>query len=413
MRAGKLAAPMRILVFAPKIPATSRMPGSPRLFNLCRELAKRHELLLITRASPSEQHQSFISDPQTPEVFSRVEVLPDPPKPSWWGQQRHRLHRAASFETRYRQPNYYRFVRQTIRDLCVREEIDVIYADLLSTAQYLDRRMSAPAIVDLHDSMILLFRRTVKSQREWRPKLAAFLNLLSAHRLERNLAKTFDLIITNSTVDDSVIREFARTAQTLIITNGVDTEYFTPVSDAPTPDTIVFTGVMGYAPNEDAAMYFVSEIFPLVREKRPDAEFWIVGSAPSEQVKALGRIDGIHVTGHVDDVRPYVRNATVFVCPLRFGSGVKNKILAAMAMQKPIVATSISVEGLDIVDDREALLADEPSAFAAKVVRLLVDDEEARRLGTNGLATVGNKYSWAAMGQALETALIAVAARRS
>jgi glycosyltransferase involved in cell wall biosynthesis len=389
------------------------MPGSPRLFNLCRELSKRHELLLVTRASPSARYQSFISDPQTAEVFSRVELLPDPPKPTWWGQQWHRLHLAASFETRYRQRDYYRFVRHKIRDLCVRETVDVIYADLLTTSQYIDRRMSAPAIVDLHDSMVLLYRRTVKSQREWRPKLTAFFNLLSALRLERNLAKNFDLIVTNSAVDDGVIREFAGTAQTLMITNGVDTEYFTSVSDAPTPCKIVFTGVMGYAPNEDAAMYFVNDIFPLVREKRPDAEFWIVGTGPSDQVKALERIDGIHVTGHVDDVRPYVRSATVFVCPLRYGSGVKNKILAAMAMQKPIVATSISVEGLDVADDREVVLADEPRAFAANVVRLLVDEEEARRLGTNGLVTARDKYSWAAMGQALETALLAVAARRS
>ena len=389
------------------------MPGSPRLFNLCRELSKRHELLLVTRASPSARYQSFISDPQTAEVFSRVELLPDPPKPTWWGQQWHRLHLAASFETRYRQRDYYRFVRHKIRDLCVRETVDVIYADLLTTSQYIDRRMSAPAIVDLHDSMVLLYRRTVKSQREWRPKLTAFFNLLSALRLERNLAKNFDLIVTNSAVDDGVIREFAGTAQTLMITNGVDTEYFTSVSDAPTPGKIVFTGVMGYAPNEDAAMYFVNDIFPLVREKRPDAEFWIVGTGPSDQVKALERIDGIHVTGHVDDVRPYVRSATVFVCPLRYGSGVKNKILAAMAMQKPIVATSISVEGLDVADDREVVLAVEPRAFAANVVRLLVDEEEARRLGTNGLVTARDKYSWAAMGQALETALLAVAARRS
>ena len=170
---------------------------------------------------------------------------------------------------------------------------------------------------------------------------------------------------------------------------------------------------MGYAPNEDAALYFVEDIFPLVRSKRPDVQFWIVGSEPSERVRALTLIPGVHVTGKVDDVRPYVRSATVFVCPLRVGSGVKNKILAAMAMQKATVATSISIDGLDLADKRELLLADDPQDFADKVVRLLTDQKAAQQLGANGLARVQAQYSWAAMGKVLETAIQSVMASRN
>jgi hypothetical protein len=178
-------------------------------------------------------------------------------------------------------------------------------------------------------------------------------------------------------------------------------------------DKIVFTGVMGYAPNEDAALHFVEDIFPLVKARRPEVQFWIVGSEPSERVKALTRIPGIHVTGKVDDVRPYVRSATVFVCPLRVGSGVKNKILAAMAMQKATVATSMSIDGLDLADNREVLLADEPQAFAEKVVRLLTDQKAVQQLGVNGLVRVQGQYSWAAMGRELETAIQSVMASRN
>ena len=102
-------------------------------------------------------------------------------------------------------------------------------------------------------------------------------------------------------------------------------------------------------------LYFAEDIFPLVKAKRPEVQFWIVGSEPSERVRALTLIPGVHVTGKVDDVRPYVRSATVFVCPLRVGPGSKNKILAAMAMQKATVATSISIDGLDLADNREVL----------------------------------------------------------
>ncbi|MBU6482665.1 MAG: glycosyltransferase, partial [Nitrospirae bacterium] len=191
------------------------------------------------------------------------------------------------------------------------------------------------------------------------------------------------------------------------------TGFFSTDQSAMEPDKIVFTGVMGYPPNEDAALYFSQDIFPIVRAKRPSAQFWIVGSGPSQQVRDLARCPGIHVTGEVEDVRPFVQSAAVIVCPLRVGSGVKNKILVAMAMQKATVATSLSIEGLDLADSREVLLADDPRAFADKVVHLLAHPEEALRLGLNGLKRVQERHSWAAMGKALETAVQSVMASRN
>jgi glycosyltransferase involved in cell wall biosynthesis len=346
-------------------------------------------------------------------VFTRVEVLPDPPAARWWGQQRHRVHLAAHFETRYRNAGYYRSMCVRIRELCIQERIDLIHVDLLAMIQYVDPQMNIPAIIDLHDSMTLLCRRMLNAERGWRKRLSAYLGLIAAQRLEGTLGRTCDLIITNSTVDEQVIRELSTKPKTLTITNGVDMEYFAPDSTLLEADKIVFTGVMDYAPNEDAALHFVEDIFPLVKAKRPEVQFWIVGSGPSERVKALTRISGVHVTGKVEDVRPYVRSAAVFVCPLRVGSGVKNKILAAMAMQKATVATSMSIDGLDLADNREVLLADEPQAFADKVVRLLTDQKAAQQLGGNGLVRVQGQYSWAAKGKALETAIQSVMASRN
>ena len=405
---------MKILVLAPDVPATSGMPGSPRLFNLCRELSQRHEFVLLTYSSSQERYQSFLNDATKSHVFTRVEVLPAPPPTAhWWGQQWHRVHLAAYFETRYRHAGYYRLIRERIRELCIHEQIDLIHVDLLAMIQYVDPQINIPAIVDLHDSMTLLCQRMLKAERSWRKRIPAYFGLLSAKRLEGTLGRTFDLIITNSTIDEQVIRTLSPKPKTLTITNGVDMDYFASVSTLVESDKLVFTGVMGYAPNEDAALYFVEDILPLVRAKRPEVQFWIVGSEPSERVKALTRISGVHVTGKVDDVRPYVRSATVFVCPLRVGSGVKNKILAAMAMQKATVATSISIDGLDLADNREVLLADDPQDFADKVVRLLTDQKAAQQLGANGLARVQAQYSWGAMGKVLETAIQSIMVSRN
>jgi glycosyltransferase involved in cell wall biosynthesis len=404
---------MKILVLSPDVPATSRMPGSPRLFSLCRELSRLHELFLVTYCSSHERYQSFLNDATTSHVFTRVEVLPDPPPARWWGQQWHRVHLAAHFETRYRHAAYFKSIRDRIGGLCFQERIELIYVDILPMTQYIDGKKGIPAIVDLHDSLTLLSRTMLKAKRGWRNRLSVYLGLISVQHLERSLGKTFDLIMTNSVVDENVIKELSTTLNTLTITNGVDMEYFSPDTSVAEEDKIVFTGVMGYAPNEDAALHFVEDILPLVRAKRPEVQFWIVGSEPSERVKALTRISGVHVTGKVDDVRPYVRSATVFVCPLRVGSGVKNKILAAMAMQKATVATSMSIDGLDLADNREVLLADDPQDFAGKVVRLLTDQKTAQQLGVNGLARVQGQYSWGAMGKELETAIQSMMASRN
>jgi len=396
---------MKILVLAPDIPATSKMPGSPRLFNLCRELSRQHELFLLTYCSSDERHQSFLSDPSAAQVFSTVEILPDPPAMTWWGQQRHRLHVAASFETRFRFPEYYREIRSKVRERCLQNRCDLMYADLLPMGQYIDSALGVPAMIDLHDSMTLMARRVLKTTRGWRKRLAIYSHLMRIQQLEGALGETFGLVVTNSSVDEQVIREVSSASNAMTITNGVDMEYFAPDHSRVDADKLVFTGVMGYGPNEDAAMFFAREIFPLVRKQRPNTEFWIVGSEPTDRVKDLEGLAGVHVTGKVEDVRPYLSQAAVFVCPLRYGTGVKNKLLAAMAMQKPIVATSLSIDGLDLVDNREVLLADNPEAFAEKVVGLLVDRRAAGRLGSNGLARVQNQYSWAAMGQALERAI--------
>jgi len=353
------------------------------------------------------------SDPANQNVFKRVELLPDPPPPGWCGQQWHRMQLAMHFETRYRQAEYYRSIRDRIRTLCAQEHIELIHADLLTTTQYVDEEMNIPAIVDLHDSMTHACRRRLILKHSWNTRVHEILCLTRFRWLEGSLGGRFDLIITNSTVDEGVIKGLSRKSNTLTITNGVDMEYFSPDPSVEEEDKIVFTGVMGFGPNEDAALHFVHDIFPLVKDKRPQAQFWIVGSQPSERVKDLSRISGVYVTGQVDDVRPYVRSAKVFVCPLRMGSGVKNKILAAMAMQKATVATSTSLDGLNFSNNREVLLADEPQDFADKVVHLLTDEKEARQLGANGLMRVQHQYSWSARGKELETAIQSVMASRN
>jgi glycosyltransferase involved in cell wall biosynthesis len=405
---------VNILVLAGNIPATSRMPGSPRLFSLSRALAGHHRLSLLALCSSPDRLQSFSTDPAATGVFQDVTVLPHPPLPTWWRKQEHRFRFAPHFLEKYRAPDYYRSVLDLIaKRVTGPDQAQLLFIDGLVMSQYAVAAHPVPIVVDLHDSPTLLYGRMLAMERRPAKRLPLYLETRSIARWERCLGRACDLIITNSPVDEAVVRRVARSNRTLTIPNGVDTEYFAPGADEADRNRLVFTGVMDYGPNEDAVVHFCEQIFPLIRRAMPAVEFWAVGSDPSARVRELACEAGVHVTGKVDDVRPYVRSAAVFVCPLRLGAGMKNKILAAMAMWRPVVATSLSLEGIEARPDEHVLVADGPEAFAAQVLRLLREPALARRLADRAYGLARERYSWNARGELLDASLRNIQAAES
>jgi len=169
----------------------------------------------------------------------------------------------------------------------------------------------------------------------------------------------------------------------------------------PEPYHLVFSGSMDWLPNDDAMKYFVREILPKIRASCPEVVLTVVGRKPFPALTALSREDpNIRVTGRVDDVRPFLERAAVYVIPLRIGGGTRLKVFEAMAMEKPVVSTSIGVEGLPVVHGTEVLIADEPDAFADAVVRLLHDSTLARQLGEAAARKVRARFGWAPVADA-------------
>ncbi|MEM9379225.1 MAG: TIGR03087 family PEP-CTERM/XrtA system glycosyltransferase [Planctomycetota bacterium] len=180
----------------------------------------------------------------------------------------------------------------------------------------------------------------------------------------------------------------------LVVRNGVALDHYAPEPGAAEPGHCVFTGVMDYYPNVDGCVWFAKEILPVVRRSVPDARFTIVGSKPTPEVLALGELDGVEVTGFVDDTRDYLRRAAVSVAPLRVARGIQNKVLEALAMGLPTVGTTSATQGVEGEPGRDFLVADDADAFAARVVDLLQDPGEARALGARGRAFVERSYDW-------------------
>jgi glycosyltransferase involved in cell wall biosynthesis len=151
---------------------------------------------------------------------------------------------------------------------------------------------------------------------------------------------------------------------------------------------------MDFRPNVDAVLWFVKEVGPLIRAEVPDFHFFVVGQRPHRRLEPLRGDQSVTVTGWVEDVRPYIAGAAVYVAPLRMGGGTRLKLLEAMAMSKPVVATPLGAEGYPVADGRELVLADTPTEFARAVIALLHSPARRTELGQNARAFVERRYDW-------------------
>jgi glycosyltransferase involved in cell wall biosynthesis len=229
-------------------------------------------------------------------------------------------------------------------------------------------------------------------------------------RFERDALSRFDLTLAVSDADRETFQRLypdALKAPLQVIQTGVDTRYFAPDESMPRRAAhLVFSGSMDWLPNEDAVTYFCREILPQIRMDEPETTFTIVGRAPTPAVTRLAATPGVTVTGRVDDVRPYLREAAVYVVPLRIGGGTRLKIFEAMAMAKAVVSTTVGAEGLPVDDGVHLLLADEPQVFARSVVRLLRRLDRRRALEAAARQLVVDRYDWSAVAGELEEALV-------
>lgn len=218
---------------------------------------------------------------------------------------------------------------------------------------------------------------------------------------EKHATRQFNTSLFVSEAEAAVFRKLAGSyAHTVkALNNGVDYRYFDPEAGfaslpAPTGPTILFSGAMDYRPNIDAVTWFASKVWPLVRKTHPSASFKIVGSKPAPEVKRLESGAGIIVTGRVEDMRPHLAGADVCVAPLRIARGVQNKVLEAMAMSRPVVATAPAFEGIDAIPGEHLIVADRPDDIAARIGELLADPARAAAMGAAARRRVIERYDW-------------------
>jgi hypothetical protein len=212
---------------------------------------------------------------------------------------------------------------------------------------------------------------------------------------EKRLARKFDLCTATTRAEWETLEGYGTGAATDWFPNGVDAGFFSPQTEPYDADTISFIGRMDYYPNQECMSRFCKDTWPLLKAQRPGMKLLIVGADPSPEMRALGQIDGVTVTGSVPDVRPYIRGSALMVAPLAIARGTQNKILEAMAMGVPVVTSSIAAGGVDAAAGEHLLVADSPAEMAAAILRVVGDPAERARLAEQGRARMLSDHAWA------------------
>lgn len=287
--------------------------------------------------------------------------------------------------------------RQRLETLLRTERFDLVHMDSLDLAGYLPLLHDIPVVCVHHNVESALLRsraNTFGALRRWYLRLQARL----MEKEERRWLPRVALNVAVSADDAAGLRALAPTANVVVVPNGVDTSVFSPDFDLPT-EGLVFVGGHSWQPNRDAMDFFCAEILPLLRAAGVDPTVTWVGSASDEARRAYAERHRVHLTGYVDDIRPFVLAASCYVAPLRAGGGTRLKILDGWAMGKAMVSTTVGCEGLDARDAENILVRDSPAAFAQSVGTILGDAALRRRLGEQARRTTETTYDWEVIGR--------------
>jgi polysaccharide biosynthesis protein PslH len=287
-------------------------------------------------------------------------------------------------------------MRREIERLARPEKFDVLVCDFLQPSVNVPAGLELPTVLFQHNVEAMIWKRHYEVQSNPLKKLYLYNQWRKSFRYERAACRRFDRVVAVSLEDRERMRSDYGLSDVSDVPTGVDTEFFRPRGATQRePHNLVFTGSMDWLPNEDAIQYFTREILPRIREAVPDVVLTVVGRNPYQSLVELSKRDSsVVVTGRVEDVRPYMERAAAYIVPIRIGGGTRLKIYEAMAMEKPIVSTTVGAEGLPLKDGEELLVADEPEAFARAVVRVLRDEGFARELGGRAARIVRERFGW-------------------
>ena len=385
----------KVLIVAPKFPYPPNDGVRLRLYNFIRVLSLKNEIILFALVE-SDEETKMVS--YMKQYCCEIRTFARPEIQSWWKLKMRSISNILFEEKPFRVLCYYSSeMSKEINEAVKSYKIEIVYFYYAWMAIYIDNIESQKVctILDSVDAFSSLYYQSFLKTKNTFKKIRFYFDWKKMVEFEREVFPKFGHLLIISPVDKSALESINPELNIHVVPNGVDLSYFhREKALSQNSNNLVFTGTMSYTPNIDAVSIFAKENFPLIRQVIPDAKFFIVGKNPSQEVMNLAFNDKIIVTGEVDDVRPYLDKASVFVCPIRFGAGLKNKVLEAMAMGLPVVCSKVALEGINAVVGQDVLVANTPDEFAKKTIDILLNKELKIMLSKNARMFVEKNHDW-------------------
>ena len=385
---------MRILWLKTELLHPVDKGGKIRTYQMLRELKCEHHITYLTLddGAAAEEARSLAA-----EYCQELITVPHLTRPKFSAGFYAELARNLLSPLPYFMKKYQSAaMRREIIERTAHQDFDVLVCDFLTPSINLPSGVNLPTVLFQHNVEAMIWKRHYEVQKNPLKKAYLYGEWCKARAYERAACRRFDQVIAVSREDRETMEREYEIKSVADVPTGVDTDYFRPRrSVQPEPHNLVFTGSMDWLPNEDAIQYFTREVLPRIRQSVPDVTLTVVGRNPFPSLVELSERDtSIVVTGRVEDVRPFMERATAYIVPIRIGGGTRLKIYEAMAMEKPVISTTVGAEGLHVRNGEELLLADTPEAFAEEVLRVIGDEKFARELGRRAAETVRASFGW-------------------
>jgi len=385
--------------------------GKIRSYNLLKHLASRNDVTLLTYydGARDEDYERKIVE-QFPRAVTINTAYADSPVRQTLRYVGNLPSAAPYAVSKFTTPQIQKLVSDWDRE----RRFDVAVCDFLSASLNFPATLNTPTVLFQHNVESALWKRQAAHEPNPAKRAAFKIEAAKMARYEREAVNRFHHVIAVSEHDRKLMSTMTEASRISVVPTGVDLANYSAVAGEGQNDQtaqVLFLGSMDWEANIDGVDYFCREVWPAVTASVPQAKFFVVGRNPSPRVTKWAS-DSVQITGRVDSVLPYLRDAAVFVVPLRIGGGTRLKIYEAMAAGKAVVSTTIGAEGLDVHDGKDILLADDEETFAKSIIELLVNHDKRRQLGAEA-ARLAARYDWPIIASEFERILAQVAQQQA
>ena len=389
---------MKILLVVHLIPYPPTGGVTLRNFNLLKELSVNNEIYMLAfhqKVHEKDNEKLIKNIEETKKYCKYLEVFDIPTdrnKFLWYGLLLLNLLSLKPYSAwRFYSPKMVKAIKNLLRV----NEFDVMEIGTIALANYGKLAQSLPKVLVHHNIESKLLERRSKYLKNWFSKIYMRYQAWKLRRFEHVTSQFINYHTTCSKNDKDLLQQIAPGSKVIVVPNGVDIDYFQVTSDKADVNSLIYVGGMTWFPNYDAMLYFMKDIWPLVKKETPECKMNHIGRQLNNEFFDIAKKDNsLKFHGFVDDIRTEMTKASVYIVPLRVGGGTRLKVLDALSMGCAIVSTSIGCEGIDVKDGFDVLIADSNEDFAQKIISLFKDSKFREVLQKNARKTAEEKYAW-------------------